>query len=124
MTQSLRRHGGFSGPGFRLPRKPRYLRTFQSPDGSEADSVSCSLINTSLGRERSVAKFKLLASLVLAVLGLIIVLQNTNSVETRLLFITVTMPQAILLFTTTMVGFALGVLVALILSGKRKLAGG
>ena len=70
------------------------------------------------------AKFKLLASLVLAVLGLIIVLQNTNSVETRLLFITVTMPQAILLFTTTMVGFALGVLVALILAGKRKLAGG
>jgi len=71
-----------------------------------------------------VAKFKLLASLILAVLGLIIVLQNTNSVETRLLFITVTMPQAILLFTTTMVGFALGVLVALILSGKRKLAAG
>ncbi len=70
------------------------------------------------------AKFKLLASLVLAVLGIIIVLQNTESVQTRLLFITVEMPRAVLLFTTTMVGFALGVLVALILSGKRKQAGG
>ncbi len=70
------------------------------------------------------AKFKLLASLVLAVLGIIIVLQNTESVQTRLLFITVEMPRAVLLFTTTMVGFALGVLVALILSGKRKQTGG
>ena len=124
MTQSLRRHRRFGGPGFRLLHKPRYLRIFQSPDGSWANSVSCSLINTALGRERSVAKFKLLASLILAVLGLIIVLQNTNSVETRLLFITVTMPQAILLFTTTMVGFALGVLVALILSGRQQKAAG
>ncbi len=124
MTQSLRRHGRFVSPGFRLLHKPWYLRIFQSPDGSWANSVSCSLINTSLGRERSVAKFKLLASLILAVLGLIIVLQNTNSVETRLLFITVTMPQAILLFTTTMVGFALGVLVALILSGRQQKAAG
>ena len=63
------------------------------------------------------------ASLILAGLGIVIVLQNTESVETKLLFITVTMPRAVLLFTTTMVGFALGVLVALILSGKRKQAG-
>ncbi len=70
------------------------------------------------------AYFKLIASLILAGLGIVIVLQNTESVETKLLFITVTMPRAVLLFTTTMVGFALGVLVALILSGKRKQAGG
>ena len=69
------------------------------------------------------AYFKLIASLILAGLGIVIVLQNTESVETKLLFITVTMPRAVLLFTTTMVGFALGVLVALILSGKRKQAG-
>ena len=69
------------------------------------------------------AYFKLIASLILAGLGIVIVLQNTESVETKLLFITVTMPRAVLLFTTTMVGFALGVLVALILSGKRKKAG-
>ncbi len=70
------------------------------------------------------AYFKLIASIVLAVLGIIIVLQNTESMDTKLLFITVTMPRAVLLFTTTMVGFALGVLVALILSGSRKQVGG
>ncbi len=70
------------------------------------------------------AKFKLIALSVLAVLGIIIMLQNTQSVETRLLFIKLEMPNAVLLFTTTMVGFALGVLVALILSGKRKQTGG
>ncbi len=63
---------------------------------------------------------KLIAFLVLAVLGIIILLQNTETVETKVLFITMTMPRAVLLFITTMVGFALGVLVSLILSKKDK----
>ena len=66
------------------------------------------------------AKFKLIAALVLAVLGIIIVSQNTDTVETRILFATVSMPRAVLLFITTAVGFVLGVLVALIVWGKRK----
>ena len=66
------------------------------------------------------AKFKLIAALVLAVLGIIIVSQNTDTVDTRILFATVSMPRAVLLFITTAVGFVLGVLVALIVWGKRK----
>jgi uncharacterized integral membrane protein len=41
---------------------------------------------------------------------LIIVLQNTDAVETRLLFVTLTMPRAVLLFSTTAIGFVLGLL--------------
>ena len=66
------------------------------------------------------AKFKLIAALVLAVLGIIIVSQNTDTVDTKILFATVSMPRAVLLFITTAVGFVLGVLVALIVWGKRK----
>lgn len=65
-------------------------------------------------------KVKLIAVFVLIILFLIIILQNTASVETKILFITLTMPQAVLLITTTSLGFALGVLVSLILCKKRK----
>ncbi len=68
----------------------------------------------------TMAKTKLIAALALAVLGIIIVIQNTESVETRLLFATVTMPRAVLLFIATAVGFALGVLASLIVWGKQK----
>jgi putative membrane protein len=63
---------------------------------------------------------KIIAVLILAILCLIIVLQNTAAVETRILFITITMPRAVLLLTTTAIGFALGVLVSLILCKKQK----
>jgi len=63
---------------------------------------------------------KFIAVLVLAILCLIIALQNTATVETRILFITITMPRAVLLLTTTAIGFALGVLVSLILCKKQK----
>ena len=59
------------------------------------------------------SKLKLLAIVVLAVLAVIVVLQNTQAVETRLLFATVTMPRAVLLLVTAVIGFALGVLVSL-----------
>jgi len=45
---------------------------------------------------------------VLAVLVLIVALQNTANVETRLLFATVTMPRAILLFVMLAIGFVIG----------------
>ena len=66
------------------------------------------------------AKVKLVIGLVLVVLAIIIVFQNTDQVETKLLFATVIMPRALLLFLTTLVGFAVGVLVALSLSKKRR----
>lgn len=49
---------------------------------------------------------------VVAVLLVIVVLQNTQSVETKILFVTVAMPRAVLLFVTLLVGFVLGLGVA------------
>jgi uncharacterized integral membrane protein len=63
---------------------------------------------------------KIIAALILAIVCLIIVLQNTATVETKILFITITMPRAVLLLATTAIGFALGVLVSLILCKKQK----
>ena len=64
-------------------------------------------------------KAKLIIAIVLAVLCLIIVLQNTTSVDTRFLFVTITMPRAVLLLSTAAIGFALGVLVSLIMCKKQ-----
>lgn len=68
------------------------------------------------------AKLKLVGALVLAILAVVIVLQNTASVETKILFQTVTMPRAVLLLIATMIGFALGVLVSLMVMQKSKKA--
>ena len=57
---------------------------------------------------------RLVVACVLAVLVAVVMLQNTEPVATRLLFATVEMPRALLLLTTLLVGFALGVLTALI----------
>lgn len=55
---------------------------------------------------------KLIIAGVLALLVLIVILQNTAPVETRVLFVTLTMPRAVLLIGTTLVGFIVGVLLA------------
>lgn len=65
------------------------------------------------------AKAKLIAALVLVAIGLIIVLQNTQPVETKFLFMAVTMPIAALLTITMLIGIAVGILVALGLSGRK-----
>jgi putative membrane protein len=65
------------------------------------------------------ARAKLIAALVLIVAALIIVLQNTQAVETRILFLTLTMPRAALLAITMLIGIGIGMLVALGLSGKK-----
>ena len=57
---------------------------------------------------------RLIAILVLALVVAVLILQNTEPVETRLLFATVEMPRALLLLTTVLVGFALGILTALV----------
>ena len=65
-------------------------------------------------------RFKMISIAVLAILGVIIILQNTEQVETRILFLSITMPRAILLMGTTLIGFALGVLVALFFPRKEQ----
>lgn len=55
-------------------------------------------------------RVKLVILSVLAALGLLIILQNTESVETRILFARIVMPRAALLFLTLLIGFLLGVL--------------
>jgi uncharacterized integral membrane protein len=62
---------------------------------------------------------KLIAASFLAILVAIIVVQNREPVATHLLFATVVMPHAILLFINAAAGFALGVLLTLSLSTKR-----
>ena len=64
-------------------------------------------------------KVKLISAFILAIVVLIVVLQNRESVETRILFATITMPRAALLFLTTAIGFGIGILVSFVLS-KRK----
>ena len=46
----------------------------------------------------------------LVLLLMIVVLQNTEPTKTRILFFSFTMPRALLLFTTALLGFAVGVL--------------
>ena len=55
-------------------------------------------------------KITIIAAAVTALLVLIIVLQNTEAVDTKLLLVTVTMPRAALLFGTMIVGFVLGMI--------------
>jgi uncharacterized integral membrane protein len=60
----------------------------------------------------TINKLKIVAIAVITLLVVIVVLQNTQAVETKLLFLTVTMPNAALLFGTLLIGFAIGVLTA------------
>ena len=63
-------------------------------------------------------KIRFIAAIILVVLCVIIVLQNTEAVETKFLFFAITMPRAVWLLIATMVGFVLGVLVSIMLSKK------
>lgn len=65
-------------------------------------------------------RFKIIVVAVLTIVLLIVVAQNTEPVETRLLFATVTMPRAALLVITGMIGFAIGLLTALWVSTRSK----
>ena len=68
-------------------------------------------------------KLKIVAIAVIALFTVVVVLQNTQPVETKLLFVTMTLPNAALLFGTLIVGFAIGVLTAghIVASAKRRL---
>ena len=64
-------------------------------------------------------RMKLIGALMGILLIVIVILQNTQPVATRLLFITITMPNAVLVGLSLLVGVAAGILVALTFSGKR-----
>jgi uncharacterized integral membrane protein len=49
---------------------------------------------------------------VLAILMIVLIAQNTAPVETRLVFVTVTMPRAALLLVTLLVGVVFGIAIA------------
>ena len=65
------------------------------------------------------AKLKLITALALVLLTLVVVLQNTEPVATRFLFISFTMPRAALLAVTFLVGAAAGILLSFGLTSKR-----
>ena len=62
---------------------------------------------------------KILGIVILVVLIGIVVFQNTESVETKLLVITVTMPRALLLLAAATVGFLIGLIASIRIGGKK-----
>ena len=64
-------------------------------------------------------RVKLILVCLLAIVAIIVLLQNTGPVETKLLFVSVTMPRALLLLLTLAVGFVLGVIVSIPLTKKK-----
>lgn len=64
--------------------------------------------------------FKLILILILVVLLGVVIIQNTQPVQTKILFITIEMPLILLLLITTALGFALGLLIALYRNIKDK----
>lgn len=64
-------------------------------------------------------KAKIIAAAVGALLILIVMAQNTAAVETKFLFISATMPRAILLMLTFGIGVVVGLLIAFTMSGGK-----
>jgi len=65
----------------------------------------------------------LILLLILAVLLVIIIIQNREPVRTHFLFITVEMPNILLLLITACFGFAIGILVSLLTEHKKRQEG-
>ncbi|MCF7855302.1 MAG: LapA family protein [Candidatus Pacebacteria bacterium] len=61
--------------------------------------------------------------LLLALLCVIVVFQNTEQVQTQVLWVTVSMPRALLLFITALIGFIIGLSAALMFSRRRHKTG-
>ncbi len=64
-------------------------------------------------------KAKLWGALALLILVIVLVLQNTESVDTRFLFFTFTLPRATLLAVTMLIGIAVGMLISMALAARR-----
>ncbi len=63
---------------------------------------------------------KSITAAILLVLVIIIVFQNTEVVETRLLFATLSMPRALLLGLTLLIGVVIGLILGTKLQGRPK----
>ena len=63
-------------------------------------------------------KAKLIGIIIISLLVLIIFLQNTQSAETKLLFMTIKMPIVILLIVTILIGFIGGLVTKSYVLGK------
>ena len=72
-----------------------------------------------LKQATATAKVKFGVAAFLAIVIGIIILQNTEPVETRLLFMSITMPRAALLAMTLLIGVAAGILLTLGWSARR-----
>ena len=67
-------------------------------------------------------KAKIITVAVIAVLVLILFLQNTETVETRILFGSVTMSRALLLILTFILGFTAGIIATSYMLGRSRKA--
>jgi uncharacterized integral membrane protein len=65
------------------------------------------------------SKIKLVAMVGLIALAITWILQNEGSVQTKFLFVSVTMPQSALIAITLLAGVVVGILLALTQSGRR-----
>ena len=64
-------------------------------------------------------KAKLIVALAAILLIVIVIFQNVQPVETRFLFITITMPNAVLLGVTLLIGIGTGILLSLTSRSKK-----
>ncbi len=66
-------------------------------------------------------KFKLIIAAALLILAIIVVFQNTAVVETKLLFATISMPRALLLLLTLLIGVAIGLILSIRVPSRNKI---
>jgi len=78
---------------------------------------------SSMGGATLWPKIKLGLAGLLALLMIVLVLQNTEVVETKLLFMTVEMPRAALLLVSLLIGVVIGMILAVRVFGKAKVKG-
>lgn len=57
-------------------------------------------------------KTKIIVILIVSLLSLIVFIQNRQAIDTKLLFVTITMPLVLLLILTFMMGSILGLVIA------------
>ena len=57
-------------------------------------------------------KIKVVVIIIISLLALIVFIQNTQAVETKFLFMTITMPRVLLLMLTFIMGFIGGLITA------------
>lgn len=63
---------------------------------------------------------RIITLIVILIVAIIAIAQNTASEETRFLFFTITMPRAVLLLITLLIGFVLGLFAATYISSPRR----